>query len=151
MTDTPYYLPEGLPAPVLAEPELERPFWEAAAENRLVVQRCGACQTWQWGPEWICHQCLARDMRWTEVAPHGRIYSYERVWHPAHPALKGHTPFLAVLVELPEAGNVRMIGNLLGDPRQDVQIGTEVVADYEHHKDAAPPYTLIQWRVAGGM
>lgn len=150
MSDTPFYLPEGLPAPVLAEPELEQPFWDGTKEERLLVQRCGACQTWQWGPEWICHQCHSGDMVWTEVAPRGRIYSCERVWHPTHPALKGHTPFLAVLVELPEAGNVRMIGNLLGDPTQDVQIGTEVVAAYEHHKQAEPPYTLVQWRVARG-
>ncbi|ABQ68332.1 nucleic-acid-binding protein containing a Zn-ribbon-like protein [Rhizorhabdus wittichii RW1] len=150
MTDAAHYLPEGLPAPALAEPELEAPYWEGAREERLLVQRCGACATWQWGPEWICHKCLSSDMRWTEVAPRGRIYSYERVWHPAHPVLKGHTPFLAVLVELPEAGNVRMIGNLLGDPLQDVQIGSEVVADYEHHNDATPPYTLVHWRIAQG-
>lgn len=147
MTDARYYLPE-LPAPVLAEPELERPYWDATRENRLVVQRCGACQSWQWGPEWICHNCLSPDMRWSEVPPRGRIYSYERIWHPVHPALKGHTPYLAVLVELPEADNVRMIGNLLGDPTQDVQIGTEVVAEYEHHDGANPPYTLVHWRVA---
>jgi uncharacterized protein len=150
MTDTGHYLPEGLPAPVLAEPELERPYWDGTRENRLLVQRCGACGTFQWGPEWICHKCLSPDMQWAEVPPRGRIYSYERVWHPAHPALKGHTPFLAVLVELPEAGNVRMLGNLLGDPMQDVQIGSEVVAAYEHHNDATPPYTLVHWRVVQG-
>jgi uncharacterized protein len=148
MSSLPYYLPEGLPAPVLAEPELERPFWEGARANRLLVQRCAGCGTWQWGPEWICHKCLSPDMSWTEVDPRGRIYSFERVWHPTHPALKGRTPFLAVLVELPEAGNVRMVGNLLGDPMQDVRIGAEVVAEYEHHNDASPPYTLVQWRKA---
>lgn len=150
MTDTSFYLPEGLPTPVLAEPELESPYWEGTRENRLMVQRCGACDTWQWGPEWICHKCRSADIRWTEAVPRGRIYSWERVWHPTHPALKGHTPFIGVLVELPQAGNIRMIGNLLGDPMQDVQIGTEVMAEYEHHNDATPPYTLVQWRVVEG-
>ena len=150
MTVSDHYLPAGLPAPVLAEPGLELPFWNAARENRLIVQRCGACATWQWGPEWICHQCLSHDMQWTEIEPDGRIYSYERVWHPAHPVLKGHTPFLAVLVEFPQAGNVRMVGNLLGDPLQTVQIGTKVTAVFEHHDDAAEPYTLIQWSVSRG-
>jgi uncharacterized OB-fold protein len=135
---------------MLAEPGLESRYWEAARDSRLVVQRCGACQTWQWGPEWICHRCHSDDLRWPEVEPRGRIYSWERTWHPTHPALRGHTPFLAVLVELPQAGNVRMIGNLLGDPLQDVQIGTEVVAEFEHHSDANPPYTLVQWRIVEG-
>lgn len=150
MTEAKYYLPEGLGTPALAEPELERPYWEATLKNRLVVQRCNACGCWQWGPEWICHKCLSWDMGWEEVTPHGRIYSFERVWHPVHPALKGHTPFLAVLVELPDAGNVRMLGNLLGDPMQQVQIGSEVIAEYEHHNEAGSPYALVHWRVARG-
>jgi uncharacterized OB-fold protein len=55
-------------------------------------------------------------------------------------------PYIAVLVELPEAGNVRMVGNLLGDPEQKVVIGSEVEAVFEDH-DGEEPYTLVQWRV----
>jgi len=64
-----------------------------------------------------------------------------------HPALKEHGPYIVVLVELPEAGNVRMLGNLLGDPRQDVQIGAAVEAVFEPHDEATPPFTLVQWRM----
>jgi uncharacterized protein len=141
------YLPSGLPTPRLAEPELEKPYWDAARSGRIVVQRCRACQTWQWGPEWICHSCLSEDLTWAEVPPRGRIYSWERIWHAAHPALQGHTPYLAVLVEMPEAGDVRLVGNLLGDPMQEVRIGTDVEAVFEPHNEADPPYTLVQWRV----
>jgi len=52
-----------------------------------------------------------------------------------------------VLVELPDAGNVRMLGNLLGDPKQNVPIGAEVQAVFEHHNDATPPFSLVQWRL----
>ncbi|AEG50841.1 protein of unknown function DUF35 [Sphingobium chlorophenolicum L-1] len=145
MTDA-QYLPDGLPEPRLAEPDLERPHWDAAREEKILVQRCGSCATWQWGPEWICHKCLSPDMRWAEVPPRGLIYSWERIWHPVHPALKGHTPYLAVLVELPDAGHVRLVGNLLGDPYQTVKIGSPVAAVFEHHRGAEEPYTLIQWR-----
>ena len=55
-------------------------------------------------------------------------------------------PYIVVLVELPEAGGVRMVGNLLGDPMQEVRIGAEVEAAFEHHDEADPPYTLVQWR-----
>jgi len=41
---------------------------------------------------------------------------------------------------------VRMIGNLLGDPAQDVPIGAPVEAVFEAHDDATPPFTLVQWR-----
>lgn len=142
------YLPAGLPAPV-AEPDgLSQPYWSGLREERLLVQHCAHCGTWQFGPEWLCHRCHRFDPAWVEVAPRGVIYSWERVWHPSHAALKGHGPYLAVLVELPEAGNVRMVGNLLGDPMQEVRIGASVVGVFEHHPDADPPFSLLQWRCA---
>ncbi|WP_084402645.1 Zn-ribbon domain-containing OB-fold protein [Cupriavidus sp. amp6] len=145
--DTPY-LPPGLPIPV-AEPDgLSAPFWNGLREGRLLFQHCNHCQTWQFGPEWLCHQCHEFDPGWQEVEPRGQIYSWERVWHASHDALTGHPPYLAVLVELPDAGNVRMVGNLLGDPMQDVIIGSEVVGVFEHHPDADPPFSLLQWQLA---
>lgn len=142
------YLPPGLPIPVPENDGLSRPYWEGLRANRLLVQRCPSCSNWQFGPEWICHRCHRLDPDWVEVAPSGRIYAFERVWHPVHAALKGHGPYLVVLVELPEAGGIRLIGNLLGDPRQAVEIGTAVEGVFEHHADAQPAYSLLQWRVA---
>lgn len=149
MSDTQYYLPEGLPAPMAARDGLDVPYRKGLEEDKLIVQRCNSCKTWQWGPEWICHSCHSFDMGWEEVAPTGKIYSWERAWHPVHPALKDHGPYIVVLVELPQAGNIRMVGNLLGDPRQDIVIGSDVEAVFEHHKDAKIPFTLVQWRVTG--
>jgi uncharacterized OB-fold protein len=142
----PYYLPQGLPIPVPEPDGLSKPYWEGLRENRLLVQRCEKCQSWQFGPEWICHKCHSFDPAWAEIEPWGRIFSWERVWHPSHTALKQHGAYLAVLVELPQAGEVRMIGNLLGDPMQDVVIGTEVEGVFEHHCDADRPYSLLHWR-----
>jgi uncharacterized OB-fold protein len=48
-----------------------------------------------------------------------------------------------VLVELPDAGNVRMVGNLLGDPREEIKIGSAVEAVFEDHEEG---HTLIQWQ-----
>jgi hypothetical protein len=64
-----------------------------------------------------------------------------------HPALRDAVPYLTVLVELPQAGGVRMVGNLLGDPLQVVVIGADVEAVFEDHDDADPPFTLVQWRI----
>jgi hypothetical protein len=58
--------------------------------------------------------------------------------------LNGHGPYIVVLVELPQYGGIRMVGNLLGDPLQPVQIGAAVEAVFEPHKD----FTLVQWRLA---
>lgn len=141
------YLPAGLPAPI-AEPDgLSAPYWQGLREGKLRVQHCAHCGTWQFGPEWLCHACHTFDPEWREVAPEGRIFSWERVWHASHPALSGAAPYLVVLVELPHAGKVRMLGNLLGDPAQEVEIGAPVHGVFETHDNADPPYTLLQWTV----
>ena len=59
-----------------------------------------------------------------------------------HACLSGYGPYVVVLVELPDAGKVRM----LGDPTQDVKIGAEVERVFEHHRDASPPFSLLQWQ-----
>ena len=142
------YLAEGLPIPVAEDDGLDAPYWDGARQRRLMIQRCSKCGTFQWGPEWLCHSCLSFEIDWVEVEPTGRIYSWERVWHPTHPALKEQGPYLVILVELPHAENVRMIGNLLGDPLQAVQIGSAVTAEFEDHKREDHTYTLVQWRLA---
>lgn len=140
------YLPPGLPAPAISPDGLDKPFWEGTRRGQLLVQRCGNCGVWQWGPEWICHHCNSFDMRWQEVDGKGVIYSWERPHHPVHPVLSGFGPYIVVMVELPAAGGIRMVGNLLGPADQEVIIGSQVEAIFEHHNDIDTPFTLIQWR-----
>jgi len=47
---------------------------------------------------------------------------------------------------LPEAGGIRMLGNLVGDPRQLVRIGAPVEAVFEPHDPAKVPFTLVHWK-----
>lgn len=145
MTDTRFYLSTELPAPVPEADGLDAPYWKGTREGRLMIQRCQHCETWQWGPEWICHHCRKFDLAWKEVKPQGRIYSWERTWHPPMAALKESVPYLTVLVDLPHAGGVRMVGNLLGDPLTEVRMGAEVKAVFEPHDEGPVPYTLVQW------
>jgi uncharacterized OB-fold protein len=54
---------------------------------------------------------------------------------------------MTVLVELPQAGNVRMVGNLVGqDPEAAIEIGQKVEAVFEDHGSGDDAYTLVQWR-----
>jgi hypothetical protein len=142
-----YYLPVGLPQPAPFPEGLAKEFWEATRRHELLVQECNACKGVQWGPEFICYRCHSFDLGYRKVSGKGRIYSWERPWYPVHPALKEGVPYIVVLVELPDADNVRMVGNLLGDPLQTVNIGSDVEAVFEDHDDGDPPYTLVQWRV----
>ena len=141
-----YYLNPGLPKPVAAPDGLDTPFWQGLRDGRLMLQRCSSCQRFQWGPEWLCHRCHSFELSFDQVAPEGVVFSHERVWHPVHPALKDQGPYIVILVELPQADNVRIVGNLLGDPEQTISIGAKVRSVFEHHLDE-PAFTLLQWEV----
>jgi uncharacterized OB-fold protein len=135
-----------LPEVVIPQGDLlDQPYWDGLRRGELVVQRCPACQTWQWGPEWVCHRCLSFELEWKRVPSSGevmgRIYSWERVWHPTHPSFDRAVPYVVLLVEVPDAGNIRMIGNLSGDRAGDISIGAGVRGVFEHHAT----HSLMQW------
>jgi uncharacterized protein len=138
-----YYLPQGLPSPRAQRTGLDTEFWAATKRHELVVQRCNSCKGFQWGPELLCHACRSFDMGWHKVSGRGRLFSWVRCWNPVHPALKDACPYIVAVIELPDAGNVRMVGNLLGDPMQNPPFDVAVEAVFEDHPDA----TLVQWKV----
>lgn len=95
-------------------------FWfEAAAEKRLVVQRCASCGTLRHPPGPCCPQC--RSFAWDTVEASGEatLYSYVVAHHPRHPAFD--YPLLVAVVELAEG--TRLITNLVGVAPEDVVIG----------------------------
>lgn len=141
-------LPDVLPVPVPMDDGMDAPHWDGLKAQKLVVQRCGHCHTWIWGPEHVCYNCLAWDPDWVETEPKGRVYAWTRVHTPGMDALKPATPYICVIVELPHAGDIRLIGNLIGPGTQDVKIGDEVVGQFEHHSRGGYDYTLLQWRKA---
>lgn len=142
------YFPPGLPIPA---PDLQgpaSPFWQGLVENRLRIQKCAHCGSWQWGPEYICSNCHSFELDWVVVEPKGKIYSWTRIWQAAQSALAQATPYLVVLVELDAAPGVRLIGNLLGPGAQDAPIGAAVEGVFEQHTCEEPAYALLQWRRA---
>lgn len=146
MSATPYLLP-GLAKPVATSDGLDAPFWDGLKEGKLLLQHCNGCGQFQWGPEWVCHRCHSFDLTYQETPAEGVLYSHQRIWHPVHPALTEQGPYIVALVELPAADNVRIVGNLIGDPLQPLEIGAAVRGVFEHHPDDDPAHTLLQWEV----
>lgn len=138
------YLPEGLPTPTPASDGLDRPFWDGLRRHTLCLQACRSCHKFQMEPEWTCRHCGSFDLEWAEVEASGQVLSWVRVWHPVHPSLESACPYLVVVVELPRLA-VRLTGNLVGDPLQEVRIGERVIGVFEDHGDQ---YTLLQWAKA---
>jgi uncharacterized OB-fold protein len=146
--ETQTVLPSGIPGPVPSPDGLDGPYWEATRRHELVAQRCRDCRGWQWYAEWICHRCHSFDLDFEPVPRPAVLFSWERAWHPVHPALREACPYVVVLVEFPEADGIRMLGNLVGDPHQPIEIGAHAEPVFEDHEEGALPFTLVQWRLA---
>ena len=124
------------PAPGLTEDN--QFFWTAAAEGRLVAQRCRGCQRLHHPPRPACPQCHGLDHDVVELAGTGTVYSYAVLHHPQNPRFS--YPLVAVLVDLDEG--VRLVSNLVGVAPADVRIGMPVRVTFEPTDDdlAAPVF-----------
>lgn len=61
----------GIPPPGVTEET--RAFWDAAAEGRLVVERCAACGAYGFPARGICRSCRGRAMEPPEVTGRGEV------------------------------------------------------------------------------
>ena len=149
MSDSLPVLPKGLPTPAPMPDGLDAPYWEATRRHALVAQRCQQCRRFQWPAEWICHRGHSVELGVEPVPGEARLFSWQRPWHPVHPALREACPYVVIVVELPEADGIRMVGNLVDPPEGEIPIGAKVVPVFEDHDDGKPPFTLVQWRLSG--
>jgi uncharacterized protein len=116
----------GIPPAVTEETAA---FWAAAADGRLLVERCSACGAESFPPRGICRSCRGRSMDDVEVTGRGVVYSYTVNHHRWLPDLE--VPYAIVLVEFPDHPGVRVVGRLRGCPPEEAAIGMEVEVGFE--------------------
>lgn len=133
------------PRPVPAPDDVSGFFWNAAAEHRLVIQRCSSCATFQYPPEVCCSRCQAQDFEPTEVDGRGTIYSYAVADRALHAGFVDSLPYIVVLVELDVQPGLRMLTNLVDVPEGTVlSCGMRVQVAYEQRGSV----TLPQFRLS---
>ncbi|MBI2848498.1 MAG: OB-fold domain-containing protein [Chloroflexi bacterium] len=139
------YMPEGMPLPDTKD-AFTKDWWAHCKNHELVVQRCSDCGTFRHPPMPICHNCLSWKYEWHKVSGKGVVYSYTVPHYAAMAILKARVPYNVVLVELADAGNIRMVGNLIDStPHEDIHVGMPVEIAWE---DVTDDLTLPQWKRA---
>ncbi|MFG3440276.1 Zn-ribbon domain-containing OB-fold protein [Nonomuraea sp. NPDC047897] len=143
--------PRTAPAPASAsagrgEPYPLRPavnadtafFWEGARRGELRIQSCADCGRLRHPPGPLCPHCRSADRSYVTAAGEGTVYSYVVHHHPPVPGRRA--PFVVAVVELPEG--VRIVGNVVGCPPEDVGVGMAVRVTYRAVDD---DLVLPQW------
>ena len=109
------------------------PYWAACNEERLVMQRCTACDKFRWHPAPLCIHCAHDGYAWAPLSGRGRIYSWSVITHPVHPAAIARVPYVVVEVELAEQANLRMLSNLIDCDPDTIQFDAAVSLAFISH------------------
>ena len=125
------FFPDSMPAPLASATTL--PWWEAAAEHRLVVQHCTSCEHTRHPPAPICPECRSGESDWKEVSGRGEVYTFTIVHRPI--AAGQELPYLVAVIALEGSGGLRMISNLVRVEPSDVSIGMPVEVVWEDMSD----------------
>jgi uncharacterized OB-fold protein len=105
-----------------------RPYWEACRRGQLLIQRCNACQSWQFYPRGICSDCWSTDIRWVPSSGRGTVWTFTVTRQNRTPGFAEEVPYVLALVELEEG--VKMFSNIVGCDPGDVTVGMPVEATF---------------------
>ncbi len=133
------WFPDGMPQPMANNDSL--PWWQAAAEHRLVVQRCSDCSCLRLPPAPVCPHCRSAEADWKEVSGRGALYTYTVVHRSV--AADQELPFVIAVVELEDAEGVRLISNLVDTSPEELKIGMALEVVWE---DMSPDLAIPRFR-----
>ena len=128
--------------------DIDKPFWDACNEERLIIQHCDACDAFQHPPDGSCYWCGAPGdkLSWRQIEGTGKIYSYSVVYDTPISSLQPEQPFNVVIVDLDEAPGVNVISHLAGVPVGEVPIGAPVKVWFE--TTPGNGQKIPQWQLA---
>jgi uncharacterized protein len=103
--------------------KVDQPFWEGAAGNKFLLQKCRACGKVQFFPRVACVDCFG-ELDWIESKGTGNIHSFTLVRVPRNPAFKDEVPIFYINVILDEG--VIVESKLVGENKDKVKLGDKV-------------------------
>jgi uncharacterized protein len=130
--------------PVPVPDELSRPFWDAAKERRLAIQRCGSCGYYNHPPRIFCDACLGQELRFEPVSGRGIVYTYTVMHQRDVAGFEEDAPFINLVVELAEQRKLLLVSDLPIAQRAQVSIGASVEVDFE---DRGEGVVVPQFRI----
>jgi uncharacterized protein len=117
-----------------------RPFWDAAKQHKLQLQKCDACGKFVYYPRDRCPYCFADALKWAPASGRGTVYSYTVVRRSS--SRKFMDPYILAIVELEEGP--RLTTNIIAPP-EEVRVAMPVVV---HFDDVTPDHTLVKFKPA---
>ncbi|MCA9829534.1 MAG: Zn-ribbon domain-containing OB-fold protein [Dehalococcoidia bacterium] len=140
MSDEPQTYGKPLPEPNT----ISKPYWDAAKEHRLVLQRSRKTGRFVFYPRAVSPFGADDTLEWVDACGRGTVYSYTVARRATSPQWNGDEPYVIAIVALDEG--VHMTANIIDCSPDSVRIGLPVEVAF---MDVTPEVTLVQWRPLG--
>jgi hypothetical protein len=117
-------------------PEIDnstRGFWAAAADGRLVAERCADCQEISPYPRGFCPSCWSPRVEEVELSGRAVLYTYSVVRVNPMPPFAGLVPYVAAIVESEEGP--RFVTRLVDVDVESVHVGMPLRATFQRVDD----------------
>jgi uncharacterized OB-fold protein len=124
--------------------KVDQAFWEGAARDKLLLQKCQSCGKAQFFPRVACVDCFG-ELDWMESKGTGKIHSFTLVRVPRNPAFKDETPIYYINVILDEG--VIFESKLVGEKKENVKLGDKVKVVFQETHN--PEIKLPCFELAG--
>nr|WSX51303.1 Zn-ribbon domain-containing OB-fold protein [Streptomyces sp. NBC_00974] len=119
-------------------PEIDdftRPYWDAAAQGRLLLRRCGECGKAHHYPREFCPACWAGEdqVTWETASGRAALYTWSVIHRNDLPPFDRRTPYVAAVVDLAEGP--RMMTEVVDCEEAALRIGMPLSVTF---REAAP-------------
>ncbi|MFI9261063.1 Zn-ribbon domain-containing OB-fold protein [Streptomyces sioyaensis] len=107
-----------------------RPYWDAAAEGRLLLRRCRAegCGAAHHYPREFCPYCWSENVGWETATGRATLYTWSVVHRNDLPPFGDRVPYTAAVVDLAEGP--RMMTEITDCPESELRIGMPLVVHF---------------------
>ena len=118
------------------------PFWQAAKQRRLLIQRCEDCGHRYFYPRPLCPECLSRRVEWMETTGKGTLHTFVINHHPPR-NFPVQTAYVVGIVELEEGP--RMLSHIVGVEADPASLRCEMLLEVTF-EDITQDITLPKFR-----
>lgn len=119
----------------------DAPFWEAARDHELRMQRCESCGYVRWPPSPVCPECWEEAHEWAALSGEGEVNTWV-VFHRSYfDDFDEDVPYNVAEIELDEGP--RYLANIVECENEEIYRGMPVEVVFE---DVTDEVTLPKFR-----
>jgi uncharacterized OB-fold protein len=128
--------------PLPTPDDVNREYWQAAADGRLLIQTCPQCGQRQFYPRALCTHCGGQP-EWLECTGRGTVHTRTIIRQMGMKPFRNELPYVVAMIELEEGPLV--MSNVTDCDPDAVKIGMPVEV---HFIRAADDIGIPMWRPA---